>query len=188
MAGTASSEGSAVPRAGRADAGGPGQCYPSLAPCSTPQAGGATGRSNMDLGSAWSQARNEGARLSLLHSACAHLRLPELLPSSWHTELLTLKNRFFPQIWSWCARLMENPSSCCCKTPFPWNEGKFYCTTEPAEGMHLQFILVPPGNSIWLWRVRAVTALGLLQPVREVLRVWVHSRDGGWSIVLWALV
>lgn len=50
----------------------------------------------MDLGCAWSQARNEGARLSLLHSACVHLRLPELLPSSWHTELLMLKNRFFP--------------------------------------------------------------------------------------------
>lgn len=73
---------------------------------------------------------------------------------------------------------MENPSSCCCKIPFPWNEGKFYCTTEPAEGMHLQFILVPPGNSVWLWRVRAVTALGLLRPVREVLHVWVQSRWG----------
>lgn len=117
--------------------------------------------------------------VSLLHSVCAHLRLPQLPPSSRSTELLMLKNRFFPQIWPWCGGLMENPSSCCCKTPFPWKEGKFYCSAEPAEGMHIQFILVPPGNSVWPWHVRAVTAWGLLSPVREVLQVWAQSRWGG---------
>lgn len=64
----------------------------------------------------------------------SHLRLPQLLPSSWSTVLLMLKNRFSPQIWSWCARLMENPSSCCCKTPFPRNEGKFIAPRSQQRG------------------------------------------------------
>lgn len=174
----ASSDGSCSSQGWCGRCWGPGRCYPSWQPAQPP----------------WLWCHREcPTRVWALLAAkpewgsqAVSFRPPQLLPSPWSTELLLLKNRFFPQIWWWCARLMENPSSCCCKTPFPRKEGKFYCTTEPAEGMHLQFILVPPGNSIW--HLRAVTALGLLRPGREALHVWAPSRDGGWSFVLQALL
>lgn len=108
--------GPAVPRAGTAGAGGRGSVAPS---CCTPGWVMPQAVSDTGLGSAGSQAQMRSKAVSLLHSVCAHLRLPQLPPSSRSTELLMLKNRFFPQIWPWCGGLMENPSSCCCKTPFP---------------------------------------------------------------------
>lgn len=150
--------------------GGQGSVAPSWQPAQPPWLCGATAVSSTDQGSDCSQAWNGGARLCPCFTSQTASAPTQLLEHcAPHAE-----KQVFPTNLVMMCKADGKSLQLLLQNSIPPKRREVYCTTEPAEGMHLQFILVPPGNSIWFWR-----ALGLLRPVRGVLHVWLHSQDGG---------